>query len=300
MKKMIAAVILVAATANAQSPVARVAEDAKVIDRVAEVARRDLPTDLLKRIVMEDIDVLRGKRQDGSYEYATFERFEASKTTQDFSIQPRKDKMQIVEMKGAWIYRALVDVPRRRLVVGRNRPIWVERVDIEFVPERSTASQTQSIEVKAWLQPGELRPFDLPAVARQATVRVIATAEEKQGYGNIVVSLVQAKVVDKADSPYAAAVAAAKAVQRALENNDIKSTRAMAQRMAESLGASPRVAPPPSAGSVVDVVGSTRDTATQLELQTELQLIEDLLTGSETERREGLDKLHQLIRRMRR
>ena len=41
------------------------------------------------------------------------------------------------------------------------------------------------------------------------------------------------------------------------------------------------------------------DAATQLELQTELQLIEDLLTGSESERREGLDKLHQLIRRMR-
>jgi len=31
----------------------------------------------------------------------------------------------------------------------------------------------------------------------------------------------------------------------------------------------------------------------------ELQAIEDLMTGTETERREGLDRLHQLLRRMR-
>ena len=298
MKRMIGVVVLLAATASAQSPVARVAEDARVIDRVAEVSRRDLPTDLLKRLITEDIDLLRGKRPDGSYEYATFERFEASRATQSFSIQPRKDKMDTVEMKGTWIYRAIVDVPRRRLVVGRNRPVWIERVDIDFVPERATAAERQSIEVKAWMQPGEIKPIDLPAVARQATVRVIATAEEKHGYGNIDVSLISAKIVDRSDSPYADAVASAKAVQRALENNDVKSLRAMAQRLADSLGGS-RVAPPTSAASTVDVV-ATRDPASQLELQTELQLIEDLLTGNESERREGLDRLHQLIRKTRR
>jgi hypothetical protein len=47
-------------------------------------------------------------------------------------------------------------------------------------------------------------------------------------------------------------------------------------------------------------VTAATDTAAQVEMQTELQLIEDLLTGNEAERREGLDKLHQLIRKMRR
>ena len=47
------------------------------------------------------------------------------------------------------------------------------------------------------------------------------------------------------------------------------------------------------------VTAPAADTATRLELQTELQLIEDLLTGTDTERREGLDKLHQMIRRIR-
>jgi hypothetical protein len=294
---LLSGIVLAAAMASAQSPATRVADDAMVIDRVAEVAPRDLPRDLLKRIINEDIDLLRGKRADGTYEYATYERFEASRTTQSFSIQPRSDKMITVEMKGAWIYRAIVEVPRRRMVLGRNRPVWVERVDLEYVGQG--AAERQSVEVKAWMQPGEIKPIDLPVVARQATVRVIATGDEKQGYGNVDVTLVQAKIVDKSDSPYVDAVASAKAVQRALENNDVKSIRAMAQRMRDSLG--PGVVRASSAPvREAPETRTTPDAASQLELQTELQLIEDLLTGSETERREGLDRLHQMIRRLRR
>src|SRR6202008_4399242 len=58
--------LVAAANAIAQVPVARVATDARVIDRVAEVSRNDLPTDVLRRIVNEDIDLLRGKRADGT------------------------------------------------------------------------------------------------------------------------------------------------------------------------------------------------------------------------------------------
>jgi hypothetical protein len=162
--------------------------------------------------------------------------------------------------------------------------------------------------VKAWLQPGEVRPFDLSAIAKQATAKVIATTEEKGGYANIDVSLVQARIVDAADSPYAEAVGSAKAIQRALDNNDIQSMRASARRMRAALGGSttttaaatltPAVAPRPAV-SEMTVVAPPVDNAARLELRTELQMIEDLLTGTEAERREGLDRLHQMLRRMR-
>lgn len=288
-------------------PAARVADDAIVFDRVGEASKKDLPRDLLKRIVNEDIDLLRGKRQDGSYQYATYERFEASRTTQSFSVQPRQDRMETLEVKGTFIYRAILDVPSRRLLVRKNLPVWIERVDIEMVAEGKTVTERPSVEVKAWMQPGEVKPIDLPAVARQATIRVIATADTK-GYANLDVVLVQARVVDNADSPYAGAVASAKAIQRALDANDIPSMRAMAKRLRENLGAPPRAAavtasaaPPPSLPSQSTMtVTAAPDTASQVELQAELQLIEDLLTGNETERREGLDRLHQLIRKTRR
>ena len=301
MRKSAFAVLFAATTAFAQVPAQRAADDALVIDRVAEASKRDLPVDLLKRIVNEDIDLLRGKRSDGTYEFASFERLEAGRKTESFSVQPRADRMETIEMKGAFVYRAIVDVPKRRLIVGRNRPIWIERVDVEYLGIGNSQVQQTTLEVKAWVQPGEVKPIDLPAVARQATAKVIATADPKHGYGNIDVTLVQAKIVDNADSPYADAVSSARAVLRGLENNDVKSIRAMAQRMRSSLGGGAKVSSQPvPAASTIEVRPPVADTATQLELQAELQLIEDLLTGTEAERRQGLDRLHQVIRRMRR
>lgn len=302
---MVLAVVLLAATALvAQSPTERVAIDAAVIDRVAEASKRDLPTDLLQRIITQDIEWLRVPRPDGTYEYASYERFEAGKTTHDFSIQPKgDDRLQTVEARGAFIYRVILESPSRRLLLVKNRPVYVERVDIEYMPQGSSRSETQVLEVKALLQPGEVRPIDIPVVARQATVRVHARADEKNGYGNIVVSLVQARIVDSPQSPYADAITAAKGIQRALGSKDVPSIRAMAARMRDSLHpgvlSTPARIEPRVAVTPLPATEAKPDTASELELYTELQVIEDLLTGNEAERRDGMDRLHQLVRRMR-
>jgi hypothetical protein len=281
----------------------RVANDAMVVDRLAEVSnKRELPTELLKRIVTEDIELMRGKRSDGSYQYATWERFEASRIKEGFSVQARADKMETLEIKGAFVYRVILDAAERKLIVRKNRPVWVERVDLEYIAVGSTQAEVQSIEVKAWMQPGEVRPIDFPVIARQATVKVIATAEEKGGYANLTVLLVQARIVDNVDSPYADAVASAKAMLRALDNGELPSLRSMAQRMRDGLGGSTALAARPASSTMTVTAPAptpVRDTAAMVELQAELQLIEDLLTGNESERREGLDRLHQLIRRIR-
>lgn len=298
MKRALWILFFLTTTLHAQQNVMqRVAEDAIVFDRVAQASKRDLPRDLLKRIVDEDIELLRGKRPDGTYQYATFERFDSGRVNGSFSIQPRgEDQMETVEVKGDWVYRVVLEVPGRKMLVRKNRPVWVDRVDIDYVGERGTQNARESVEIKQWLQPGEFRPVDFPDVARRATVRIAARAEEKNGYGNLNVSLVKARIVDNADSPYADAVASAKAVQRALDNGDVPSIRAMAQRMRSAVGggaAAPVVVrrdePAPEAAPA----------ALQPEIRNELQTIEDLLTGSEQERREGMDRLHQMIRRMR-
>ena len=274
-----------------QVPVARVAADAIVVDRVAEASQRDLPRDLLRRIVEEDIELLRGPRPDGTYEYATWERLEAGRTTRSASVQARKDRMETVEISGEHVYRALIEVPSRRLIFTRNRPVWIERVDVESVREGGTQPRQDSIDVKAWIQPGEVRPVDLPSVARQATVRVIATADPKAGYSNIEVALLHARIVDAATSPYAEAVTAAKALLKTLEDpRDVASIRASAQRLRNAL---PAAAEPAT-------VAPRFDAATRIELQTELQIIAELLRGTESERRDAMDRLDRLIARLRR
>ena len=291
-------VLLVAVSAGAQVNVARVADDALVVDRVAEASKRDLPTDLLRRIVTEDIELLRGARADGTYQYATWERLEAKRETVSFTIQPKgKKKSETVEARGSFIYRVIIDSPGRRLLVAKNRPLFIERIVIDYIPAGGTKTRVHALDVNAQLIPGQNRPVDLPEVARHATVRVTARADEASGYGNLNVTTVQARIVDRSDSPYADAVASAKAILRALDDNDIPSMRAMASRMRTSLGASRTAVAP--AGTIDVVAAAPAPSADAVELHAELQVIEELLTGSERERREGLDKLRQLLRRLR-
>lgn len=268
-------------------PVAKIADDARVVDRVAAASKRDLPGDLLRRVVEEDIELLRGRRSDGTYQYAGYERFEAGRTTQSFSVQPRDEKLEI---RGSFVYRLELQMPSRRMLVTKNRRIHIDRVEIDYIPERDGTQKVQTVKLDAWLAPGDTKTVDFDEVAKQATVRVYASADKDTGYGNIVLSLVQARVFDHADSPYADAVASEKAILRALDHADVGSMRAMAARIIKDLQ-------PETAGSskAVEVVAPRLDT----DLYNELQAIEDLMTGNETERRQGLDRLHQLVRKLR-
>lgn len=273
--------------------ITRVADDAKAIDRVAEVSRgRDVPADILRRLVSEDLDILRGRHADDTYDFASYERLEASRIRDSFSVQPTgEDKLTRVESKGDFVYRVVLEMPSRRMIVTRNRPVFVDHLEVEAIPMASSARKTKTIDVKAWLQPGGSKVVDLDEISRHATVRVFARTEEKSGYGNLDVVLIQARVFDNPDSPYADAVSSAKAIQKALDHNDTASMRAMAQRIAADLQ--------PMQTAVPAAIVTAAPATAPADVQGELQAIEDLLTGSEAERRQGVDRLHQLIRRLR-
>lgn len=291
---MLAALIL---AATVEVPVTRIVDDAKAIDRVAAAAKHDLPRDLLRRMLDEDIELMRGRRNDGGYDYASYERLEAGRSTDAFSIEATSDpeKLTKLEVKGSFVYRLVIESPARRMLVTKNRPLRIDHIEIEYIPVNGGASKRQNVDVKAPIDPGTQRNIDFDEIAKQATVRVYARADKENGYGNLNLSLVKARISDNPDSPYADAVGSAKAILRGLDHEDIGSMRSMAQRMITSL--QPKVtaeagAPPPR---TLEVVAPRVD----LELLTELQAIEDLLTGNENERRQGLDRLHQLVRKVR-
>lgn len=305
MKKSAALLFLFAVTASADvtpDQVTRVANDAIVLDRVAEASKRDLPTDLLKRIVNEDVDILRGKRADGSYQYARYERIESGRVNDTFSIQPRgEDKLERVEVRAPFVYRVILESPSRRMMVTKNRRVWIDRVEIEYIPQGSSTTKVQSAKVDAWLEPGQIKTIDLDDIARQATVRVFARADAASGYANLGVVLLQSRVVDNPESPYADAVASAKAAVRALDNNDVPSLRSVAARIQSGLRRSSAQPQPVVRTVEVTAPREAEPTPSALDtnIYTELQAVEDLLTGTDAERREGLDRLHQLLRKLR-
>ncbi|MCU1349554.1 MAG: hypothetical protein JWO56_2584 [Acidobacteria bacterium] len=310
------AVSAVAQVQNPVVPVAKVADDAKAIDRVAEASRRDLPVTVLRRIVDEDVDLLRGKRADGTYLYASYDRLEAGRTDDTFSIQPtdKDDRLVTIEFRGQFVYRAMLELPSRRMLVTKNRKLWIDHVDVEYIPQGSSSSKVQSVKVEQWLEPGQSRVIDFNEIARQATVRVFARADKDSGYGNVTITLIQARIFDIPDSPYADAVASARAIQRGLEKSDIPSIRSMAQRMVVDLRPSqgapavrtidvvarpvggPATAAAPAA---VPCIPAAAGETVAADLSSELQMIEDLLTGNDGEKRQGLERLHQLVRRTR-
>jgi hypothetical protein len=298
MKRLALVALLIAGTAGAQIPVARVADDARVLDRIAEASKKDLPRDLLKRIVDEDVDALRGKRADDTYQYAGYERMEAARATESYSVDPdRADQLSKLEVKANFAYRLLITSPSRRMLVTRNRKVWLDRAEIEYMPQGSRTTKFQTVKLGIWLEPNGSKAIDLDDIARNATARVYARADKESGYGNVDVTLLEARVFDDPNSPYADAVSSLKAITRALDHDDVPSIRAMAQRVSQSLGTSTASAttPPPVKSAVVDVVAPRADADTY----GELQAIEDLLTGTDSERRQGLDRLHQLVRKLR-
>jgi len=301
MKAIFAIAVLASMNVFAQVPAARVAADARVLDRVAEASRNDLPKDLLKRIVNEDIDLLRGKRADGTYQYAGYDRMEAGRKADTFSVDPER-KESVLELRDNFAYRLIVSVPTRRMVLAKNHHVYVDHIEVELLPEKSSEKKFQTVKVEGWIEPGGSKTVDLDEIGRQAIARVYAHAETG-GYANVTLTLVEARIFDEPSSPYSDAVESAKAIAKAIDHSDAASIRAMAQRIAGRLqpGGVPSMASVPDAVSVrpsatqVDVIAGRGDAETA----TELQAIEDLLTGSEVERRQGLDRLHQLLRRIR-
>ena len=284
---------IAAATALQPAQITRVSDDAKAIDRVVEISHgHDLPTDILQRLVSQDLDILRGRHADDTYDFASYERLEASRINDSFSIEPSgEDRLTRVETKGDFVYRVVLEMPNRRMIVTHNRPVFVDHLEVESIPMASSSKTTKTIDVKAWLQPGGSKVIDLDDIGRHTTVRLFGRTDKKNGYGNIDITLIQARVFDNPDSPYADAVSSVKAIGKALEHGDTASMRAMAQRIVADLQ--------PLQGAAPAAIQGAGPMTAPADVQGELQVIEDLLTGSEAERRQGVDRLHQLIRRLR-
>jgi len=309
MKLRMAAVLLLATPLLGQSNIPpAVHEDARVIRRLAQIAKRDFPTSLVERIVAEDMDVLRGKRSDGTYQFAHYAREEERRSADRATIRDReKDDgaLEKASIKGDFVYRALVSVPGRRMVVAKNRRVFVDRVEVDYTP-LGGARKTQTFPIRQWLEPGDEKRIEIPDIARSATVDVFARAEANKGNASLDLALLRSKIVDNEDSPFFSAVQLVKRLQRSAERGELKEIRTIAESLVNLAPVEiiPRMSEPMSSvpvmpSSSIEVSASGMQSTPTVEIYLELQMIEDMLTGSEPERREGLDRLHQLVRKIR-
>lgn len=286
-----------------QDPLERVYLDAQVIKRVAEVAHRDLPRDLLMRIIEQDIELLRGKQTDGTYQYAHFEPIESGRVAEGFTVKPREEgeRLDRNQFRGKNVYKLIVDVPSRRLIVARNRDIYLDRIELSYDDQKGNPKNV-TFEVGKRLEAGEQLEFEFPEVASDALATVYARSDTKSA--NIELVFVKADLVDNAGSPWFGIVQSAKLLQEAIGRRDQTAMQSLATSMAERIETSIGRPPGPSVPATQPAVtGETEAAAVEtmpvLEIYLQLERIEDLLTGTPQEREDALERLHKLIRELR-
>ncbi len=299
------AIALVLATqAAAQSSVVddreiagQVYEDAKVLRRIADVARRELPREVLAKIVAEDLETLRGKTSEYEYRYAAYARTEADRNEDRFTVKTDKEKPELesFEMKGELAYRFRLQTPGRRRLLLNNRHIYIDRVDLTYLPIGRASAATESINVKAWLEPGEERIIEVPQIAREATAVIWASTDPGEG-GSLDVAVYRATLVDNPDSPFATVVRRVSVFEDAVQERDYRKLRNAADEVMALLetraggGAAARIAAVPA---------TPQPDSRNDDIYFELREIQVRLQGDEASRKEGLRRLERLIESLR-
>lgn len=295
------AIGMLAPRAEAQlfrSPTTQVHEDAKVIRRVAEITRRDMPRDLLGTLVEQSLDSLRGKSGDFEYRYATWQRVESGKKQESSAITPTDDDaLTEVKIKDQLAYRLRIEIPKRRMLFFGNDRVWVDRIEARFTPVGGQP-QALSVPVNAWFDSGSERVWDLPEVASEAEVSVFARPEAEKS--SIVLTLSRASLVDNPDSPYYEVVRRLKSTNDAVRDRDYRAVRNLQDEIIALLeGEVGRgVSPLPIATAPPGVTPpTTTPVATGDDIYFELGHIRELLNGNDDDRREALFRLERLIER---
>lgn len=299
-----ALVVLAACGVSAQMTSAgidQVREDAKVILRILEASEKDLPRDLMRKIVEEDIDILRGKQNDGTYLYASYVADEADRSEQGFTVRAGEQLAQF-NVKGEASYAVLLRVPGRRFLVRKNQQVYVDRVDLDITPAASGfPSRVETVKIGAWIPAGGDRLVTFPQIARSARVTVHARTDKDAGPASLQLILLEPRLSDDPRSPWYRPVENAKVLLREIERRD----RPKIESAARLIAGDPLLTAPPVATTArrdswtspdlgPDILPSASD-----ELYLELRRIEELLSGNEFDRRQGMDMLRQMVRRLR-
>lgn len=194
--------------AAADEHIELVANDLRTLGRVAEVAE-DLGNSrqVMLAILDSDIRTLRMPREDGSFRWASLQREEGGRVSDEKRIERvyTEDELRYVTLTAQNAYRLVVTVPPKQGLITANNRVWVRNVIVESTGADGKVTRHE-IPVNAWVNPGDATTVPFPEIGTS----VKATAElgvENGGKSAVAeVALLQAKLVDDPRSPYFPAV----------------------------------------------------------------------------------------------
>jgi hypothetical protein len=182
--------------------------DLHALSRVTAVAE-DLgrSRQVLLAITDANIETLRGPRGDGTFQWASLQREEGGRATDEKTIEHvhSEPELRYITLTAPNAYRAEIVVPRKRSTFAANNRVWVRNVIVDATGFDGKTLHHE-IPVNAWVNPGDATGVPLPDITKSAKAIFELGVESGSKAAVAQVALVQAKLVDDARSTYYPAV----------------------------------------------------------------------------------------------
>lgn len=216
MKQLTAAALLflVTLSVSAQSTTSRdakidlVASDLHTLARIVAVAENvERERQVLLAITDSDIKDLRGPRDDGTFQWASLQREEGGRISDEKTVEhvSTQKELRYVTLTGDNGYRVEVTAPRKRSAFAANNRVYVRNVIVDSTGFDGKVAHHE-IPLEAWVNPGDSTGTPLPEIGKSVRVTVELGVESGEKQAVAQVSLVQARLVDDPTSPYYPAV----------------------------------------------------------------------------------------------
>jgi hypothetical protein len=154
-------------------------------------------------IVDSDIEMLRERRDDGTYRWASLQREEASRVKDEKSIErvSTEKELREVTVTASNAYRVEIVVPTKRNLVAGNNRVYVRNVIVDSTGFDGKTAHVE-IPVNAWVNPGDANGVPLPEIGKnvKATAELGVESGEKKAVATV--ALLQAKLIDEPTSPH--------------------------------------------------------------------------------------------------
>lgn len=199
------------------------AADLHALARIVDVSKdlRD-SRQILLAIIDDDIEKLREKRDDGTFRWASLQREEGGRVTDEKPIQKvqTEKELNFITVSAPNTYRVLVNVPRKRSLVSANNRVFVRNVIVDSTGFDGKTTHHE-IPVNVWVNPGDSYGVPLPEIGKsvKAIVELGVESGNKQAVANV--ALLQAKLVDNPASPYFPAVTRLLQIRQYVKTSDI-------------------------------------------------------------------------------
>jgi hypothetical protein len=184
------------------------AADLKAISRTAELANRlgDVRQVMLA-MIDQQIGWLREERTDGTYRWASLQREEGGRRTEQKNLERvwTESDLHEVSISAPSAYRLLVSVPSKRGVFSSNNRVFVRNVVVDSI-DAEGKSKRADLPVNVWVDPGDSHGVAIPEIER--SVRATANLGVESGGSRAVadVILLEPTLADDPLNPYFPAV----------------------------------------------------------------------------------------------